>query len=49
MRPIHPGRWMPVGEKSKYLVLDKDCKDCKKSKDCHCIREIKSKQIVDLL
>ncbi len=49
MRPIHPGRWMPVGEKAKYLVLDKECNDCKKSKDCHCIREIKSKQIVDLL
>jgi ADP-heptose:LPS heptosyltransferase len=49
MRPIHPGRWMPVGEKAKYLVLDKDCNDCRKSKDCHCIREIKSKQIVDLL
>lgn len=49
MRPIHPGRWMPVGEKANYLVLDKDCSDCRKSKDCHCIREIKSKQIVDLL
>lgn len=49
MRPIHPGRWKPVGEKTKYLVLDKDCSDCRKTKDCHCIREIKSKQIVDLL
>lgn len=49
MRPIHPGRWMPVGEKAKYLVLEKDCSDCRKSKDCHCIREIKSKQIVNLL
>lgn len=47
MRPIHPGRWMPVGEKAKYLVLNKECNDCRKSKDCHCIREIKSKQIVD--
>lgn len=49
MRPIHPGRWMPVGEKAEFLVLNKDCSDCRKSKDCHCIREIKSKQIVDLL
>lgn len=49
MRPIHPGRWMPVGGKANYLVLDKDCSDCRKTKDCHCIREIKSKQIVDLL
>ena len=49
MRPIHPGRWMPVGEKAKYLVLDKDCSDCRKSKDCHCIREIKSRQVVEIL
>ncbi len=49
MRPIHPGRWMPLGKDAHYLVLDKECHDCKKSKDCHCIREIRSKQIVDLL
>ncbi|HWY10636.1 MAG TPA: glycosyltransferase family 9 protein [Bacteroidia bacterium] len=49
MRPIHPGRWMPIGKAAHYLVLDKECMDCKKNKDCHCIREIKSKQIVDLL
>lgn len=49
MRPIHPGRWMPVGKDAHVAVLNKDCNDCRKSKDCHCIREIKSKQIVDLL
>lgn len=49
MRPIHPGRWMPVGENANYLVLDKDCSDCRKSGNCRCIREIRSKQIVDLL
>lgn len=49
MRPIHPGRWMPVGKDAYVAVLNKDCSDCRKSKDCHCIREIKSKQIVDLL
>ncbi len=49
MRPIHPGRWMPIGKDAHYLVLDKECYDCKKNKDCHCIREIRSKQIVDVL
>lgn len=49
MRPIHPGRWMPVGEKANYLVLNKECSDCRKNNDCHCIREIKAKQVVDLL
>lgn len=49
MRPIHPGRWMPVGEKANHLVLNKECSDCRKNNDCHCIREIKAKQVVDLL
>lgn len=49
MRPIHPGRWMPLGEKANYLVLNKDCSDCRKNNDCHCIREIKAKEVVDLL
>lgn len=49
MRPIHPGRWKPLGKDAHVAVLNKECDDCRKSKDCHCIREIKSKQIVDLL
>jgi ADP-heptose:LPS heptosyltransferase len=49
MRPIHPGRWMPVGENAQHLVLNKECSDCRKNNDCHCIREIKAKQVVDLL
>lgn len=49
MRPIHPGRWKPLGKDAHAVVLNKACDDCRKSKDCHCIREIRSKQIVDLL
>lgn len=49
MRPIHPGRWMPLGKDAHHLVLDRNCSDCRKSMDCHCIREISVKQVVDLL
>jgi ADP-heptose:LPS heptosyltransferase len=49
MRPIHPGRWMPIGKDAHYLVLNKNCSDCRQNNDCHCIREINAKQIVDLL
>ncbi len=49
MIPIHPGRWMPIGKDSHYLVIDKDCNDCRKTNDCHCIKEINAKQIVNLL
>ena len=49
MRPIHPGRWQPIGDKAHFLVVNRVCGDCRKSQDCHCIREISPKQVVDLL
>ena len=40
MRPIHAGRWGPVGKNADYLMLDKICNDCRKSGPCHCIKSI---------
>ncbi len=40
MRPIHPGRWAPLGKKTTVLVEQKNCDDCRKTSDCHCIRSI---------
>jgi ADP-heptose:LPS heptosyltransferase len=39
MRPIHPGRWAPLGPKAQVFVLEKDCIDCKGNKQ-HCITEV---------
>lgn len=47
-RPIHPGRWSPIGEKSTSLVSDEDCQNCKKGKDCECIKEISAKHLASL-
>jgi ADP-heptose:LPS heptosyltransferase len=49
IRPMHPGRWAPIGRNAHYLVLNKECSDCRKTMDCHCIRSIKPEQVVDLL
>jgi len=49
MRPIHPGRWQALGEKAHHLFLSKSCSDCRRDQNCHCIREIDPKQVVDLL
>lgn len=48
-RPIHPGRWMPVGKNAHFLVSDMDCKKCENKQDCDCITEISPQQIVALL
>lgn len=45
MRPIHPERWRPVGKNAHYLALNKECSDCRKSQNCHCIREIKALEV----
>jgi heptosyltransferase-3 len=48
-RPIHPGRWMPLGKDAHVVVFDKDCDKCLKKQDCDCITRIKPEQIVSLL
>lgn len=40
MRPIHPGRWMPIGPLAGYLVIQKNCSDCRRSKECQCVNDI---------
>ncbi len=49
MRPIHPGRWKPLGQNAKALCMESSCKDCKSNQDCHCIREIKAQQVLELI
>ena len=49
MRPIHPGRWKPIGKQANYLVLNKDCSDCRKTMNCHCIREIKTMDVINVI
>jgi heptosyltransferase-3 len=51
-KPIHPGRWMPIGPNSKALVYDENCKQCEKGKKCNCVEDISvdrvSEEIINL-
>ena len=41
IKPIHPGRWAPIGQKVQVFVLDKKCNDCKNNKNfCPCVSAI---------
>jgi len=46
MIPIHPGRWKPIGKNARYLVLNKNCSDCRKTQDCVCIKSITIMQVI---
>ncbi len=43
IRPMHPGRWCPLGPHAEFLVFDKPaCVDCRtRPAACACIRAIK--------
>ena len=45
MRPIHPGRWMPIGRNSSYLVVNRNCSDCRRTKECKCVNDISVEQV----
>ncbi|HEV3327250.1 MAG TPA: glycosyltransferase family 9 protein [Puia sp.] len=49
IRPMHPGRWAPVGKKAKVFVKEDNCEACRRTADCTCIREIRPQQLVDYL
>jgi ADP-heptose:LPS heptosyltransferase len=41
IRPIHPGRWAPLGPGAEVFVQKSSCNDCAKNPlACHCIAEV---------
>lgn len=48
-RPIHPGRWAPIGRDAHALVADPDCPTCAAGKPCACIQRISPERVLALL
>ena len=49
IKPMHPGRWAPLGSKAKYIVQQKECNDCKSGNACHCMAEIEPQKVLQIL
>jgi ADP-heptose:LPS heptosyltransferase len=47
MKPIHPGRWKPLGAQADYLVHDKECSECRKGGLCACILGIEAREVLE--
>ena len=45
IKPMHPGRWKPLGKHAGYLVADKECEACRKSGPCECMISITPQQV----
>ncbi|WP_022822100.1 glycosyltransferase family 9 protein [Hymenobacter norwichensis] len=48
IRPMHPGRWAPLGPHAGYLVFDRpDCQDCRREPAaCTCIKALAPLQVL---
>jgi ADP-heptose:LPS heptosyltransferase len=50
IRPMHPGRWAPLGSRSAVLVSPTDCNDCRKpGTPCRCMQQLETVQVAQLL
>jgi ADP-heptose:LPS heptosyltransferase len=47
IRPMHPGRWAPLGPRAEYLVFERpDCQDCRaQPAACTCIKAIEAAEV----
>lgn len=45
MRPIHPGRWAPIGKDVKVFCIEKQCNNCRHTTDCECMKAITPKMV----
>ena len=48
-RPVHPGRWAPIGRDAHALVFDPGCVDCAAGRRCDCIHRITPQRVLALL
>jgi ADP-heptose:LPS heptosyltransferase len=48
-KPIHPGRWRPLGNKSTTLVYDENCVTCQANKPCNCIEQITPETVLAVI
>ncbi|MBF9251872.1 glycosyltransferase family 9 protein [Pontibacter sp. 172403-2] len=45
VRPVHPGRWGPVGNKAEFLVNAEGCAACADPQKCSCMAQISADQV----
>lgn len=49
IRPMHPGRWAPIGKHTQIFVKNINCHDCRKGKPCHCMKSITPEQVAEFI
>ena len=47
MKPIHPGRWAPLGKDVHVLVKDQYCEACRNEPECRCLQGISPHEVAE--
>jgi ADP-heptose:LPS heptosyltransferase len=45
IKPMHPGRWAPLGTNAAYIVKQTECEKCRKLNECECMKAITVDQV----
>lgn len=45
VRPIHPGRWSPIGKRVKVFVSSTSCTKCGSGEGCNCLSSVKPEEV----
>lgn len=49
IKPMHPGRWAPLGKYAEVIFKEIECSKCRKSKHCECIEAVKPEEVFQKL
>ena len=49
IKPMHPGRWAPLGKYAEVIFKDIECSKCRKSTHCECIEAVKPEEVFQKL
>lgn len=49
LKPIHPGRWAPLGTQAQVLCQEKECAGCKDAASCACMQNIRPEQVGEVV
>ncbi len=50
IRPMHPGRWQPIGKNVTVACVNKSCGECRNRPQlCHCMNEVTPVQIAAII
>ncbi|HEY1038275.1 MAG TPA: glycosyltransferase family 9 protein, partial [Bacteroidia bacterium] len=49
VRPMHPGRWAPIGKHAHVVMMKEDCENCKPKSNCVCENNNEAKEVFGIL